>query len=62
MEGMCYIIECNQGFDLDSMIGSVEAKGMDMVALKVWITANYDFFSLTHPPKGENVPLQFDIE
>ena len=57
---MCYIIESKQGFDLDSMIGSIEAKHMDMEGMKIWITANYDFFSLTHPPKGENVPLQFD--
>ena len=57
---MCYIIESQQGFDLDSMIGSIEARHMDMDHLKVWITANYDFFSLTHPTYGENVPLQFD--
>ena len=57
---MCYIIESQQGFDLDSMIASIEARHMDMDHLKVWITANYDFFSLTHPTYGENVPLQFD--
>ena len=56
MEGMCYIIESKQGFDLDSMIGSIET---DMVALKIWITANYDFLSLTHSPLGDNVPFQF---
>ena len=44
MDGMCYIIESKQGFDLDSMIGSIEAKHMDMEGMKIWITANYDFF------------------
>ena len=28
--------------------------------MKIWITANYDFFSITQPPTSENVPLQFD--
>ena len=63
MEGMCYIIESKQDFVFDSMTGSIEKRDMDEVFLmKVWITANYDFLSLTHSPKGESVPLQFDAE
>ena len=57
---MCYIIESKQGFDFDSMTASIERRDMDMDFMKIWITANYDFLSLTHSPKGENVPLQFD--
>ena len=60
MDGMCYIIESKQGFDFDSMTASIERRDMDMDFMKIWITANYDFLSLTHSPKGENVPLQFD--
>ena len=57
---MCYIIESKQGFDIDSMIGSIEKRDMEMDHMKIWITANYDFFSITQPPTSENVPLQFD--
>ena len=28
--------------------------------MKIWITANYDFLSLTHSTEGDNVPFQFD--
>ena len=46
---MCYIIESKQGFDIDSMIGSIEKKDMEMDHFKIWITGNYDFFSITQP-------------
>ena len=60
---MCYIIESKQGFDFGSMTGSIEKRDMNMdILMKIWITANYDFLSLTHSPKGESVPLQFDAK
>jgi hypothetical protein len=57
---MCYIIESKQGFDFDTMTGSIEKRDMNMDFMKIWITANYDFFSLTHLPISDNVPFQFD--
>ena len=59
---MCYIIESKQGFDFSTMTGSIEKIDMDMENMKIWITANYDFLSLTHSPLGDNVPFQFHAE
>ena len=59
---MCYIIESKQGFDFDTMTGSIERINMDMAFMKIWITAKYDFLSLTHLPLGDNVLFQFTAE
>jgi hypothetical protein len=59
---MCYIVESKQGFDFDTMTGSIERIDMDIGYMKIWITANYDFLSVTHSPLGDNVPFQFDAE
>ena len=58
---MCYIIESpKQRFDFPYMTVTIEKRDMDMDYVKIWITANYDFLSLTHSTEGDNVPFQFD--
>ena len=53
---MCYVIESKQGFDFESMTGSIEKRDMDMDFMKIWITANYDFLSLT--PQCSRMAMQ----
>ena len=58
---MCYIIESEQHFDFDSMMVSVEKIHEDMDSMKIWITSDYDFLSLTHYPLSDKVPFQIEV-
>ena len=59
---MCYIIESTkQRFDFPYMTVSIEKRDMDMDSMKVWITSDYDFLSITHSPKSDHDPFQFRV-
>ena len=58
---MCYIIESKQRFDNDYMTVSMEKRDMDMDSMKIWITSDYDFLSITNSAKSDHDPFQFRV-
>ena len=60
---MCYIIESTkQRFDFVAyMTVSIEKRDMDMDSMKIWITSDYDFLSITNSAKSDHDPFQFRV-
>ena len=59
---MCYIIESpKQRFDFPYMTVSIEKRDMDMDSMKIWITSDYDFLSITNSAKSDHDPFQFRV-